>query len=133
MRGFQKVSSHIFFLANYWSKKIEKNTGRFVMKFYIFPHNSRTNPNISYIVYLPSVNQRDRLSVQILEVLHNHCFDFLGCVKSLACEIATHHRLTHMTLFAINCRYLTVNFRSRLTVLTQKPNNTPHFTIRHTC
>ncbi len=49
-RGFQKVSSHIFFLTNYWTKKIGKNTGRFVTKFSIFPRNPLANLNITYIV-----------------------------------------------------------------------------------
>ncbi len=59
MRGFQKVSSHIFFLVDYLSKKIEKNTGRFVTKFFIFPCNSLANLNTLYIVYVTIVNQRD--------------------------------------------------------------------------
>ncbi len=58
-KGFQKVSSRISFLANYWSKKIEKNTGRFVTKFSIFPYNPLANLNISYIICVTFVNQHD--------------------------------------------------------------------------
>ncbi len=58
-RGSQKVSPQIFFVANYWSKKIEKNTGRFVKKFLFFPRNFLTNLNILCIVYGTFVNQRD--------------------------------------------------------------------------
>ncbi len=58
-RGFPKVSSHIFFLTNYWSKKIEKNTGRFVTKFSIFSRNPLADLNILYIVYVSFINQCD--------------------------------------------------------------------------
>ncbi len=102
-RGFQKVSSHIFFLTNYWSIKIEKNTGRFVMKFSIFPCNPLANLNILYIVYVTFVNQRDS----------TQCANFEGtpqivyfCSSSFKISYpVTHHRLTH-TLFAVNCQYL---------------------------
>ncbi len=56
-------------------------------KISIFPHNPLENLNISYIVFVTFETSATVLNVQILEVLHNRCFDFLCCVESLSSEM----------------------------------------------
>ncbi len=51
--------THFFSRLLLVQKKIEKNTRRFVTKFSVFSRNFLANLNISYIVYVTFVNQRD--------------------------------------------------------------------------
>ncbi len=90
-------------------------------KFSIFPHDPLANLNILYIIYVTFVNQCDSTQHPNFgstpQIVYFCSFSFKISYP------ATHHWLTH-TLFAVNCRYLTVNFQCCLTTHTQKPNNT---------